>query len=124
MPRDPAAIHQESSPSQDIYQVLSHLNKVQTEIEASATHPPLKKQITQQSYSDKFIENISGENTLFNSERSFLRLQRVLQKFQPSHERKRQNDKPTIRLRNLLKTRLHACFLQIKNQIQLLAPSD
>lgn len=69
MPRDPATIHQESSPSQDIYQVLSHLNKVQTEIEASATHPPLKKQITQQSYSDKFSENISGENTLFNSER-------------------------------------------------------
>lgn len=56
-------------PSHDIHQLLFHLNKVQTEIEASSTHPQLKKQATQLSYSDKFIENISGENTLFNSER-------------------------------------------------------
>jgi hypothetical protein len=45
MPRNPVSIKRD--PSEDIYQVLSHFNKVQTEIEASSTHPPLKKPVTQ-----------------------------------------------------------------------------
>jgi hypothetical protein len=45
MPHKPVSINRD--PTEDIYQVLSHFKKVQTEIEASSTHPPLKKLVTQ-----------------------------------------------------------------------------